>query len=204
MVIFGIFVAISYSIFNGSLQPALANIFSDSLDVASKKLKFKKNYLLNPNFNYTKGWKPNEFSKITAIGNKELLIEKDSFTEGRGGLFLDKNNYFIADLNKKYSASIEIFIEEYIVDSENLIETNGYFSTFYLRTRLKEGSANDFGRVIFTENNMKIGKWTRLEIEEVSPHINSEPVGNIQFSISIDRNAKAKIRVRNPILYINS
>lgn len=39
VVIFGIFVAISYTIFRGSLQPALANIFKDSLTQAKDSLE---------------------------------------------------------------------------------------------------------------------------------------------------------------------
>lgn len=83
VVIFGIFVAISYSLFRDQLSPSLASIFIESTEQVTNTLRYSPNYSINGDFN--------SYKKVDLLWDKTLNGEYttdngvDEFSGWTGG-----------------------------------------------------------------------------------------------------------------------
>ena len=158
VVIFGIFVAISYSLFRDQLTPSLASIFKDSL---SLKKDVQQNQYDIHDFEYVKNVGINSKNIFTIAGNK-AIINEESLDSGVS-LTLSANN-------KTHTYGIGI------KKNENIFENTFYKVSFTVE--MLEGDANKIGGhiigfakvySIFIDNVKHRGSWhepTTKELKE--------------------------------------
>lgn len=211
VVIFGIFVAISYVIFSDSLSPSLASIFRDSTHQATMNLHGSlnediwSNVLVHPTFNNLH-W-DNETYPLSVNNVKNTYIRGEQFNSKR-----DPNNkIYIKQTKEKY---LEMYKQEESEDAVAItlnqlkLENNKVYTVYmevealaYSSVRLEvanhEGNDGEYStKYLGGKNDFTLNRGDKVTVEYTFNSKNYDPNKYIVFG-GISKWGKGHVLIKN-------